>query len=421
MRHTDEVSMALRFNDDPEITSLIEKEMCRQEEEISLIASENYAPLNVLRAVGSVLTNKYAEGLPGKRFYAGCAVVDSIESIAIERCKELFGAQHVNVQPHSGSQANMAVYMTCLKPGDTIMGMDLASGGHLTHGYKANFSGGLYNVVPYGVSPLTECIDYDAVRHVAQQCKPKLIIAGASAYSRTIDFTVFSQIAQSVGAIFMADIAHIAGLIAAGLHPSPVGCADFVTSTTQKTLCGPRGAFIMCKHEHAHALDKVVMPGVQGGPFMHVIAAKAICFGNASQPNFVYYQKQIIANAKAMAHALVECGYRIVAGGTDNHMIIIDLTGKGCNGRQAEQALEQAGIAVSRSCIPFDTQKPALGSGIRIGTSAITTRGMTESQAQDLVYMMHEVIQRHEDQRLLSSVKERIATLCRHFPLYRSL
>ena len=410
--------MPYRFDDDPEITALIGQEAERQEREISLIASENYAPVNVLCAVGSVLTNKYAEGLPGKRFYAGCSVVDLVENLAIERCKRLFGAEHVNVQPHAGSQANMAVYMACLKPGDTLMGMDLVSGGHLTHGYTGNFSGGLYNVVSYGVSPETECIDYDQVQKIAQQCRPKLIIAGASAYSRTIDFEKFAQIAKSVGALYMADIAHIAGFVAAGLHPSPVAYADFVTSTTHKTLCGPRGAFVICKQEHAKALDKAVMPGIQGGPFMNVIAAKVLCFGNALQPNFVCYQKQIINNARTMAQAFADCGYRIVSGGTDNHMFIIDLTDKGCNGRRAEQALEHAGIAVSRSCIPFDTQKPMLGSGIRIGTSAMTTRGMAESQALEIVALIDEVIQRRDEQSVLNSVKERVALLCKKFPLY---
>ncbi len=412
--------MPIKFDGDPEISLLIDKEEARQENEISLIASENYAPANILKAMGSVLTNKYAEGLPGKRFYAGCSVVDAVETLAIERCKKLFGASHVNVQPHAGSQANMAVYMSCLKPGDTILGMDLVSGGHLTHGYKANFSGALYRVVSYGVSRETECIDYDQVYTIAQQCRPKLIIAGASAYPRIIDFAKFAQIAKSVDALFMADIAHIAGLVAAGLHPSPIACADFVTSTTHKTLCGPRGAFVMCKDGFAQALDRTVMPGIQGGPCMHVIAAKAICFGNGLRPEFVRYQQKIINNARAMSDVLAELGYRIVSGGTDNHMIIIDLTGQGCNGKEAEQVLECAGITVSRSCIPFDTQKPTLGSGIRIGTSAITTRGMTEKEAQDVAFMMHEVIKHRDEQCFIEAVRQRVESLCKHFPIYSS-
>lgn len=416
-----EGNMSMKFNDDVEIVSLIDKEHERQEEYISLIASENYAPKNILKAVGSALTNKYAEGLPGKRFYAGCSVVDHIESLAIERCKKLYGAEHVNVQPHAGSQANMAVYLAYLKPGDTIMGMDLAAGGHLTHGYTGNFSGGLYATVSYGVDPQTELIDYDEVQRLAVCYRPKLIIAGASAYSRTIDFERFAQIAASVGALYMADIAHVAGIVAAGLHPSPVACADFVTSTTHKTLRGPRGAFIMCKNIHAKAIDKTVMPGIQGGPFMNVIAAKAICFGNALQPDFVHYQKQILANAKTMAAVLAECGYRIVSGGTDNHMFIVDLTSAGCNGKVAECALEKAGIAVSRSCIPFDKQKPTIGSGIRIGASAITSRGFTDSQAAALAAIVHEVIQRYDDEPFLCSVSNRVESLCRQFPIYASL
>jgi glycine hydroxymethyltransferase len=409
--------MSITFKDDREVNELIEKELRRQEETLSLIASENYAPASVLQVVGSVLSNKYAEGLPGKRYYAGCSVVDAIETLAIERCKKLFNAEHVNVQPHSGSQANMAMYMSCLQPGDTLMGMDLAAGGHLTHGFSGNFSGQLYKVVSYGVDPETECIDYDAVQALAEQYKPKLIIAGASAYSLTIDFARFAQIAQSVGAYFLADIAHIAGLVAAGLHPTPVTCADFVTSTTHKTLRGPRGAFVMCKNEYAQIVDRRVMPGIQGGPFMNSIAAKAICFGNALQPEFVMYQQQIIDNARIMADTLKSLGYRIVSGGTDNHMFIVDLTAQGCTGKQAELALEIAGITVSRSCIPFDTQKPMVGSGIRLGASAMTTRGMKESQAVAIAHIVHEVIMSRNDESALRSIKEQIKLLCKEFPL----
>jgi glycine hydroxymethyltransferase len=413
--------MPIMFENDRKISELIGQELKRQETTLSLIASENYAPANILQAVGSVLSNKYAEGLPGKRYYAGCSIIDSVEMIAIERCKALFNAEHANVQPHAGSQANMAVYMSCLQPGDTVMGMDLAAGGHLTHGFSGNFSGQLYKVVSYGVDPETECINYDAVLRLAEQHRPKLIIAGASAYSRTIDFEKFSQIAKSVGAFFLADIAHIAGLVAARLHPSPIVCADFVTSTTHKTLCGPRGAFIMCKKEHAQAIDKKVMPGIQGGPFANSIAAKAICFGNALQESFMPYQKQIITNARVMADTLNSLGYRIVSGGTDNHMFIVDLTAQRVTGKQAEGALEIAGIIVSRSCIPCDTQKPMIGSGIRIGSSAMTTRGMTDIQAVAIAHLIHEVIVRHDDEHTLLLVKDRVGRICKEFPIYSAL
>ena len=410
--------MAIQFLEDREISGLIMRELQRQEGTISLIASENYAPVNVLQAAGSVLSNKYAEGLPGKRYYAGCAEVDAIETIAIERCKNLFKAEHVNVQPHAGSQANMAVYMASLKPGDTLMGMDLASGGHLTHGFGGNFSGQLYKIVSYGVDPVNECIDYDLLASMVMEHRPSLIVAGASAYSRTIDFKKFSDIAQSVGALLMADIAHIAGLVAAGVHPSPVPYADFVTSTTHKTLCGPRGAFVMCRQEHAKALDRTIMPGIQGGPFMNSIAAKAVCFGNALRSDFIDYQRQIIANARTIASTLAECGYRIVSGGTDNHMCIVDLTAQGCTGKQVELLLESVGITCSRSCIPFDTQKPMVGSGIRLGASAITTRGATEVQAQDIALMVHEVIMSRDDQRKLHVIRKKIRQFCEDFPIY---
>lgn len=399
------------------IVNLIEQEKIRQNKEISLIASENYAPANVRFAMGSELTNKYAEGVPGHRYYAGCRIVDKIEQVAIDRAKELFGADHANVQPHSGSQANMAVYMSCLKPGSTIMGMALDAGGHLTHGYGASFSGLLYNAVLYGLDKETELIDYELISDIAHKTKPALIIAGASAYSRIIDYKKFAQIADSVGALLMVDIAHIAGLVAARIIPSPVSYADFVTSTTQKTLVGPRGGFIMCTAQWKEALDKAVMPGIQGGPFMHCIAAKATCFSNAMQPSFIDYAQQIINNAQTMAQALEELGYRIVSGGTDNHLFIVDLRAHNITGRDAEKALEEAGITVSRSCIPFDTQKPYLGSGIRIGTSAITTRGMLEAQAITIVHLIDEVIKNHTDKSCLESIKARVQELAHYFPI----
>jgi glycine hydroxymethyltransferase len=402
---------------DLEIEELISAEQERQQNEISLIASENYAPKAILNAVGSVLCNKYAEGLPGKRYYGGCAVVDNVERMAIERCKKLFGAEHANVQPHSGSQANMAVYMSCLKPGDIILGMDLAAGGHLTHGFKANFSGSLYHVVSYGVDRVSECIDYDAVAELARIHKPQIIVAGASAYSKIIDFERFAHIAHSVGALLLADIAHISGLVAARLHPSPVPYADFVTSTTHKTLAGPRGAFIMCKQEYAQAIDRTVMPGIQGGPFMNVIAAKAICFGNALKPEFIEYQQNIIANAQAIAKTLAGYGYRIVAGGTDNHLFIVDLTGSGWNGKQAQEVLEQVGLTVSSSCIPFDTLKPSLGSGIRIGTAAMTMRGMKQTEAILLAELIHGVLQSGSNSMILDSIKRRVIKLCNQYSI----
>jgi len=364
---------------DKEIFDLIEQEKNRQKNTINLIASENYTDEEILYATGSVLTNKYAEGYPGKRYYAGCKFIDKVEQLAIDRCKKLFEAEHVNVQPHSGSQANMAVYFAILKPGDTILGMGLREGGHLTHGHAVNFSGKLFNHVHYGVHKQTELLDFDEINELAQKHKPKLIIAGASAYSRTIDFQKFSEIAKSVNAYLLADIAHIAGMIATKIHPSPLPYADFVTTTTHKTLRGPRGGIIMCKKEFAEKIDKAVMPGIQGGPLMHVIAAKAVAFHHALQPTFVAYQKQVVANAKTLAQELKKLGYKIVSDTTDNHLFIVDLTSKNITGLQAERALEQAGITVSRSCIPFDTAKPWITSGIRLGTPAVTTRGMKEN------------------------------------------
>jgi glycine hydroxymethyltransferase len=404
-------------NIDPEIYEIIQKEQARQENEIDLIASENYASQAVREATGSILTNKYAEGYPGKRYYGGCEFVDMAENLAIERCKKIFGADHVNVQPHAGSQANMTAYAALLQPGDTILGMSLAAGGHLTHGHGVNFSGGLYNAVQYGVDPETGLINYDEVEKLAHEHKPKLIIAGASAYSRVLDFKRFSEIAKSVDAYFMADIAHIAGLVAAGLHPSPIAYADIVTSTTHKTLRGPRGGLIMCKEKHATAVDRAIMPGLQGGPFMNSIAAKAVAFHEALQPDFVHYQKQIIKNAHAMVNACNELNFTLVTGGTDNHMFIIDLRSKKINGRVAETALAQAGISVSRSQIPNDPEKPWITSGIRIGTPAITTRGMQEAQAIEIVGLIDQAITYALDPEKLADIKKQVHQLCKQFPL----
>ncbi|MCX5924833.1 MAG: serine hydroxymethyltransferase [Candidatus Dependentiae bacterium] len=404
--------------EDAELFSLIAQELHRQEREINLIASENYVSQAVLKATGSVLTNKYAEGYPGKRYYAGCSIVDTVEQLAIDRCKTLFGAEHVNVQSHAGSQANMSVYHALLVPGDTILGMSLASGGHLTHGHTVNFSGKLFNSIQYGVNHITERLDYHEIRRLAHEHKPKLIIAGASAYSRTIDFECFADIAQEVGAYLMADIAHIAGLVATNLHPTPIGYADFVTSTTHKTLRGPRGGLIMCKKEHAQAVDRAIMPGTQGGPFMQVIAAKAVAFYEASQSQFTIYQLQIIKNAQAMAATFQHLGYRIVAGGTDNHLFVLDLRSKQINGHEAQIALEKAGIMVSKSCIPFDPEKPWITSGIRIGTPAITTRGMHEQQAIEIAHWIDEVITQHKNESVLRAIKQHIVRMCTEFSVY---
>jgi glycine hydroxymethyltransferase len=403
---------------DPEIFDVIKKEAQRQEETISLIASENYTGQAVLQATASVLTNKYAEGYPGKRYYAGCQFVDQAELIAIERAKKLFGAEHANVQPHAGSQANMAVFFAALKPGDSFMGMSLAEGGHLTHGHPVNFSGVFYKSIPYFVNRETELLDYDEIEKKAIEHKPKLIIAGASAYSRTIDFARFGIIAKKVGALLMADMAHIAGLVAAKLHPDPVPHADYVTSTTHKTLRGPRGGLVLTKKEHASVLDKAVMPGIQGGPFMHIIAAKAVAFHEALQPNFVNYQQQVITNAQTMAKAFINLGYRIVAGGTDNHLFIVDLRSKNITGRQAELALEKAGITVSRSGIPFDPQPAWVTSGIRIGTPAMTTRGMGQKEAEFLVELINEVLINKDNETKLLFIREEVQKLGKKFPVY---
>jgi len=403
---------------DPEIFGVIKKEQERQESEINLIASENYTSKAVMEASASVLTNKYAEGTPGKRYYAGCRFVDEVEQLAIDRCKKLFGADCANVQPHAGSQANMAVYFAMLEPGDTIMGMGLAEGGHLTHGHPVNFSGKVYNAVQYLVNPKTELIDFDVVADMANKHKPKIIIAGATAYSRKIDFKKFAEIAKSVDAYLLCDIAHIAGFVATKLHSDPVPYADFVSSTTHKTLRGPRGAFVLSKAEYGQKIDKGVMPGIQGGPLMHVIAAKAVAFKEAWQDDFVTYQKQVIKNAQHFAKTMQDLGYRIVAGGTDNHMFVVDLRSKNITGRKAEVVLEKAGITTSRSCIPYDPEKPWITSGVRIGTPAITTRGMKESQVELIASLVDEVIVHCDDEQRILNVKEKVHEICSKFKIY---
>ena len=402
---------------DPQIAQLIKREEQRQEETINLIASENYASSAVMEATGSVLTNKYAEGYAGKRYYPGCAVIDEAEMLAIDRCKQLFHAEHANVQPHSGSQANMAVYFSLLQPGDTILGMSLSSGGHLTHGHGVNFSGILFKSVQYTVDKETELLDYDAIEKMAQECQPKLIISGASAYSRIIDFERLAKIAHDVNALLLADIAHIAGLVAAGLHPNPVNCADFTTSTTHKTLRGPRGGLIMTTAAHAAKIDRAIIPGMQGGPLMNTIAAKAVAFQEALQPSFVAYQKQIIINTKAMSDELINLGYRIVSGGTDNHLFIVDLRSKNITGLKAEIALEKAGITVTRSCIPFDPEKPWITSGIRIGTPAITTRGMKVDAATQIVHLIDDAIRHHDNDTVLNAIKVKVRAMCAEYPI----
>ena len=417
----DKNGMTMNFKiADPSMLQLIEREKERQENTINLIASENYVSSAVMQATSSVLTNKYAEGYAGKRYYPGCAIIDEVELLAIDRCKQLFNAEHANVQPHSGSQANMAVYFSMLKAGDTILGMSLNSGGHLTHGHGVNFSGTLFNSIQYDVDPETELLDYDAIEKLAQQHKPKMIICGASAYSRIIDFERLSRIARSVDAYLMADIAHIAGLVATGLHPNPIHCADFVTSTTHKTLRGPRGGLIMSSAQHAAKIDRAIMPGMQGGPLMNTIAAKGVAFHEALQPSFVAYQKQIIANAHAMAQELQTLGYRIVAGGTDNHLFVVDLTSKNITGLQAEIALEKAGITVTRSCIPFDTAKPWITSGIRIGTPAITTRGMQQDMSRAIVHLIDDVIRHYDNDAALGTILVKARGICADFPVNKN-
>jgi glycine hydroxymethyltransferase len=405
---------------DPEVAQAIDQEVGRQAGTLELIASENFVSEAVLQALGSVLTNKYAEGLPGKRYYGGCEFVDVAETLAIERAKKLFNADHVNVQPHSGAQANQAVYMTVLKPGDTLLGMNLAHGGHLTHGHPLNFSGKMYNIVPYGVKQEGETIDYDELEQLAVEHKPKLIVAGASAYPRIIDFARFGEIARKSGALLMVDMAHIAGLIAAGLHPSPFPHADFVTTTTHKTLRGPRGGATFCKAEHAKALDKTVFPGIQGGPLMHVIAAKAVCFQEALQPAFSEYQKQIVDNARVLCDTVASRGFRIVSGGTDNHLMLVDVFSKKVTGKQAEKALEQAGITVNKNAIPFDPNPPMVASGIRVGTPAVTSRGMKEEEMRKIGGWIAEVLGDLENESLLARIRKEVTQLTEQFPLYES-
>jgi glycine hydroxymethyltransferase len=404
---------------DAKVSQAIDLETRRQAGKIELIASENFVSEAVLEAQGSVMTNKYAEGYPGKRYYGGCEFVDIVESLAIERCKQLFGADHVNVQPHSGTQANMAVYFAAVQPGDTILGMNLSHGGHLSHGSPANFSGKLYKIVPYGVSKDTETIDYDEVEKLAKEHKPKMIIVGASAYPRTLDFQQFRKIADEVGAVIMADIAHIAGLVCTGLHPSPVPVCEYVTSTTHKTLRGPRGGLVMCKEAYAKTLNSRVFPGMQGGPLMHVIAAKAVAFQEALLPEFKEYQKQIITNAQAMADELKNQGFRIVSGGTDNHLMLVDLTAKGVTGKDAQEALDRAAITVNKNGIPFDTQGPQITSGIRIGTPAVTTRGMKEGEMRLIASYIADVIKNINNEQNIQAIAEKVKTLCAQFPLYQ--
>ena len=404
---------------DPKVSQAIDLETRRQAGKIELIASENFVSEAVLEAQGSVMTNKYAEGYPGKRYYGGCEFVDIVESLAIERCKQLFGADHVNVQPHSGTQANMAVYFAAVAPGDTILGMNLSHGGHLSHGSPANFSGKLYKIVPYGVSKDTETIDYDEVEKLAKEHKPKMIIVGASAYPRMLDFQRFRKIADEVGAVIMADIAHIAGLVCTGLHPSPVPVCEYVTSTTHKTLRGPRGGLVMCKEAYAKTLNSRVFPGMQGGPLMHVIAAKAVAFQEALLPEFKEYQKQIIKNAQAMADELKNQGFRIVSGGTDNHLMLVDLTAKGVTGKDAQEALDRAAITVNKNGIPFDTQGPQITSGIRIGTPAVTTRGMEEGEMRLIASYIADVVKNINNEQNIQAIAEKVKTLCAQFPLYQ--
>ena len=403
---------------DPDVYAAIEAEEVRQREKLLLIASENFASPAVLAAQGSVLTNKYAEGYPGKRYYGGCQHADTVEDLAIQRCKEIFGAEHVNVQPHSGSQANMAAYLSVLKPGDTILGMDLAQGGHLTHGSKVNFSGILFRVFSYGVDRRTETIDYDAVQKVAEECRPRMIVVGASAYARVLDFPRFQQIAKSVGAYLLVDIAHIAGLIAAGLHPNPVPYADFVTTTTHKTLRGPRGGVTMCKAEYAKGVDKLVFPGLQGGPLMHVIAAKAVAFKEALSPGFKRYQQQVLTNAKALAQGFIDRGYKIVSGGTDTHLMLLNLTNKGITGKEADAALDTAGIIVNKNAVPYDEKPPAVASGIRLGSPIVSTRGMKEPEMKRIVELVDRVLQHRQEPTVLEEVREQAKALCDGFPIF---
>ncbi len=404
--------------EDPELAEALRREEDRQRYGLELIASENYVSKAVLQAAGTVLTNKYAEGYPGRRYYGGCEWVDVVERLAIERAKLLFGAEHANVQPHAGAQANMAVYHALLKPGDTILAMNLSHGGHLTHGSPVNFSGQWYNVVPYGVHPETERIDYNDLERLAQEHHPRLIVAGATAYPRIFDFPRLREIADQVGAYLMVDIAHIAGLIAGGQHPSPVPYADVITSTTHKTLRGPRSGLILCKAQYAQQIDKAVFPGLQGGPLMHIIAAKAVCFKEALQPSFKEYQAQIVANAKTLAEELMARGYRLVSGGTDNHLMLVDLRPQEMTGKEAQALLEECGITVNKNTIPFDPQKPFVTSGIRIGTPAVTTRGMKEREMREIARFIDEGLKARQDEAKRQQIREEVREFCSQFPLF---
>jgi len=404
---------------DPEVYAAILGETKREAFQLELIASENFVSEAVLEALGSVMTNKYAEGYPGRRYYGGCEYVDVVENLARERAKKLFGCEHVNVQPHSGSQANMGVYFCVLKPGDTILGLNLSHGGHLTHGSPVNFSGKFFKVYFYGVGKDTEVLDYDEILQIAKDCKPKMIVTGATAYPRILDFVKFRQIADEVGAYLMADIAHIAGLIIAGIHPSPVPLADFVTTTTHKTLRGPRGGMIMCKEKYAKELDKEIMPGIQGGPLMHVIASKAVAFKEALQPSFKEYQIQIVKNAKALAQELLNYGYHVVAGGTDTHLMLVSFVEKRITGKVVEEALDKSGITVNKNTVPFDPQKPFITSGIRIGTPAVTTRGMKETEMRKIGRFINETISNLGNEEVYKKIRKEVEELCREFPLYK--
>jgi len=403
---------------DPEIAAVLRDERHRQNSGLELIASENFVSQAVLEAAGSVLTNKYAEGYPGKRYYGGCEFVDVAESLAIARAKELFGADHANVQPHSGAQANMSVYFTLLKPGDTVLGMNLAHGGHLTHGHPLNFSGKLYTIVPYGVRQDDERIDYDEFERLAHEHKPKMIMVGASAYPRVFDFERIGKVGRDVGAPVVTDMAHIAGLVAANVHPSPVPHSDFVTTTTHKTLRGPRGGMVLCRAQHAKDLDRALFPGVQGGPLMHIIAAKAVCFKEAMEPGFVDYQRQIVANAQRLARGLSSAGFRLVSGGTDNHLMLVDVFSKGLTGKVAEAALGKAGITVNKNAIPFDKNPPMVASGIRVGTPAVTSRGMREAEMDLIAEYISRALAAPENDSVLGSIRAEVEGLCRTFPLY---
>ena len=406
---------------DPEVARAIEAEIEREKNTLVLIASENYASRAVMEATASVMTNKYAEGYPKKRYYGGCDYVDIVERLAIERARKLFRSEYANVQPHSGSQANMAVYFSFLKPGDTILGMDLSHGGHLTHGSPANFSGNFFKVVSYGLHEKSQLIDYDQVEDLAKKHKPKMVVAGASAYPRVIDFHRFREIASRVGAYFMADIAHIAGLVVAELHPSPVNEADFITSTTHKTLRGPRGGLILSEEKYGPSLDKGLFPGIQGGPLMHIIAAKAVCFGEALRPEFRHYQQQVVRNARTLAEELAGTGFELISGGTDNHLLLIDLSARGLSGLEAERALGAAGLVVNKNVVPSDQRGPRVTSGLRIGTPAVTTRGMKEEEMRIIARLIRRVLEHPEQEAVHQQVRAAVVELCREFPIYRYL